>query len=93
MLSVQQDKKRIQTQLRVNLMNFPDDSDAVDALLPQLRAQASSIVKLISADDLTPAELMALMSLIGPVLARTPVFGVPKRAKRLPVRRNDLRAV
>ena len=85
-LSIPEDKERVLLHLKANLMNFPDDPDEVEDIMPQMRMQASSIVKLISADDMRPAELMALMSLIGPVLARTPVLVPPKRPKRFPLR-------
>lgn len=84
--SIAADKNRILTQLQINLLNFPDEPDVIAALVPQLKAQASSIVKIISADDFTPAELMALMSLIGPVLARTPLRVPSKGPKRTPLR-------
>lgn len=80
-LSISEDKERILTQLRVNFQNLPDEQHEVAALLPQLRAQARGIIELLSPEDFRPAEVMALMSLVGPVLSRTPL-GVPKSKRR-----------
>ena len=80
--SVSADKRRILTQLRVNLQNMPDDPVDVDDLVPQLKMQAAGILGCLRPGDFRPAELMALMSLIGPVLARTPVLVPPKPKQR-----------
>lgn len=84
-LSISEDKARILAQLKCNLDNMPDCEVECAALRPQLEAQASSIVRSISTADFRPAELMALMSLLGPILSRTPLV-VPKRPKRRPLR-------
>lgn len=81
--SVTADKRRIITQLRVNLQNFPDDPEEVAVLVPQLQMQARSILGCLRASDFSPAELMALMSLVGPVLSRTPVLVSPKSKQRI----------
>ena len=81
-LSISEDKARILAQLKCNLDNMPDDEDEVAALMPQMRAQSRSILESLRPSDFRPAELMALMSLIGPALSRTPVVR-PKPVRRL----------
>lgn len=81
-ISISDDKQRIITQLQVNLQNMPDDPDKVAQLLPQLKSQARGILESISPSDFRPAEVMALLSLVGPILSRTPVTVRPKQKRR-----------
>ncbi|QZT61296.1 hypothetical protein [Mycolicibacterium austroafricanum] len=85
--SIAADKNRIITQLWVNLQNMPDDPDECAALFPQTAAQVGRILDVLYEEDFRPAEMQALLSIIGPVLSRTSLAG-----PRLPHRRS-LRAV
>lgn len=85
--SIAEDKQRIITQLQINLANMPDDPDACDMLFPQTSEQVRSIIRALCAEDFRPAEMQALLSILGPIIARTPV-AFPK----IPHRRS-LRAV
>lgn len=80
---ISRDKRRIVTQLRMNLQNMPDDPDEVTELVPWMKAQASTIASMLYLEDFRPAELMSLLSLIGPVLARSSPFACPKDQGRL----------
>lgn len=79
-LSVTEDKQRILDQLRVNLQNFPDDPD--DSLIAHMAAQLSAILKSLHTGNCRPAELMAALSLFGPVRARTPFVPRGRTLKR-----------
>lgn len=81
-LSISEDKARILDQLRVNFANMPDDTDEVELLTPHLAATASGVLASLNTGNFRPAELMALLSLIGPVRARTPVLGSKGKVQR-----------
>lgn len=81
-LTISEDKARILDQLRVNFLNMPDDPDEVELLTPHLAATASGVLGSLNTGDFRPAELMALLSLIGPVRARTPMLGRKGKVNR-----------
>lgn len=82
-ISVAADKRRILAQLRVNFQNMPDDPDEVAELVPHLAAQLSAVVTSLNTGDCRPAELMAGLSLFGPIRARTPIVPNGKGKRKL----------
>jgi hypothetical protein len=62
----------------MNLQNMPDDPDEVAELVPWMTAQASTLASMLYFEDFRPAELMGLLSLIGPILARSNPLASPK---------------
>lgn len=81
-LPISDDKQRILDQLRVNFANMPDDSEEVELLTPHLAATASGVLASLNTGNFRPAELMALLSLVGPIRARTPVLGGQGKVQR-----------
>lgn len=79
--SIAEDKQRILDQLRVNFLNLPDDDDECWALFPQTAAQVRSILRTLYVEDFRPAEMQALLSLLGPVLSRRIPGQIPQRRR------------
>jgi hypothetical protein len=80
--AIAQDKCRIVTQLRCNLQNMPDDAEEVAALVPWMTVQATALASMLHLEDFRPAELMGLLSLLGPVVARSSPLASPKNQGR-----------
>lgn len=85
-LTISEDKARILAQLKCNLDNMPDSDEECEALFPQMSAQLMGIIPMVGPEDCRPAELQALLSLFGPILARTPTFPAPGLRKARPLR-------
>lgn len=83
-LSISEDKARILAQLKCNLDNMPDDEEGCAALFPQMSGQVRGILRSLYVEDFRPAELQALLALLGPVMSRTPLVPgeIPHRRLR-----------
>lgn len=83
-LTISEDKARILAQLKCNLDNMPDSEAECAALFPQMSGQVRGILRSLYAEDFRPAELQALLSVLGPVMSRTPLVSgkIPHRGLR-----------
>lgn len=68
--SLAQAKERVLTQVKATFAYMPDDPEAASQLISWLEWQVAEILDMISLDDFEPAELMAVVGVIGPVFAR-----------------------
>lgn len=75
---IRRDKYRIVTQLRMNLQNMPDDPDEAAELVPWMSVQATALASMLHLEDFRPAELMGLLALLGPIVARSSPLASPK---------------